>query len=551
MQQHDNLYLPVTESKTDLESYSKKLAGLFGIPKQTDRIQAIMEKLYHKHYCQRPFTGQGLALSLEEAFCNLGRTQALDLFEKSDLDMLANHVSLIRNWAGGLEPLYTRKELAAEIREFDNFYDEKRDSLLAYGYPYAYFAIDSFFIKLTFLNPTLDPGWKVQGKNNPFADSLNQWENFGALKFSHEESTFLEDSRIKLHHIKSELCLLFYHALEHNEHTPQTLCDKAGQIIAKHLNRDEANRLLHLEQRYAGLFQYKACVMNDQVGKQEKFLLDIGSGGLHAMMDAVLFVAEELETSRLDKTKTILTALLQGRELSSYYLLWQTMDPNELKKLNKFLDGNSDYFSTMAKYGKHFKLLLMNGIKKHITIPVAVKKEHAEKISHAAKHLEQGGELRLGEIAYTATGTKRAKPQKLKEKATLDAIIPGKFKVHITGLKNPKQQIFIDGREVQLSEAGFLLFLRLAVARKEGKDGMVVFKNEKLVPHLSHQKVKRLWEDLAYKLKNDAKIIGNDSSGGYCLNTTASRIKINIQRLRKQSDGLIDAILGLLGDTAR
>lgn len=547
MRQNDNLYLPVPEFKADIESYSKKLAELFGIPEQSDRIQAITEKLYLKHYyCQRPFTGHGLALSLEEACCNLGRTQALDLFEKSDLDILANRVSLIRNWAGRLEPLYDRHGFAAEIRAFESFYDQKRDSLLAYGYPYEYFTFDSFFLKLTFLNPTLDPGWKVEGESSPFANSLNRWENFYALKFSHEESTFLDDMRVKLHHIKSDLCLLFYHALEHNEHTPQTLCDKAGQIIAKQLNRDEANRLLHLEQRYKGLFQYKACVMDDQVGKQEKFLLDIGSGGLHAMLDAVLFVAEELETSRLDKTKTMLTALLQGRELSSYYRLWQTMGPKELKNLNKFLDANSDYFGAIAKYGKHFEPLLIDGIKKHITTPVVVKKEHAEKISHAAKHLEQGGEIRLGELAYTATGTKKPKPRTLKEKTAPNVIIPGKFKVNITGLKNPKQQIFIDDREVQLSEAGFLLFLRLAVARKEGKDGMVVFKNEKLVPHLSHQKIQRLWKDVAYQLKSDAKIIGNDSSGGYCLNTAASRIKINIQKLKNQDDGHIDEILKLL-----
>ena len=544
MPSENNFYLPIPELKADIESYSKKLAERVGVPKQSARIQGITEKLYRKPYCQNPFTGHGLALSLEEAFCNLGKDEALGLFEKTDLDALANRVSLMRNWAGGLEPFYTRSELAAEIRGFDGFYYEKRNMLLAYGYPYVYFAFDSFFMRFTFLNPTLDPGWKVQGENSPFANSVNQWDNFGALNFSIEESTFLDDSRIKLHRIKSELCLLFYHAVKHKEHTPQTLCDEAGKLIAKHLDRNEANRLLQLEQRYKELFQYKACVRNEQVGKQAELLLDIGSGGLTAMLNAVLFIAEEIDTTRLHKTKTTLMKLLEGRELSSYYRCLQIMAPQALRKLNKFLDENSDYFNVLANYGKRFEPLLIDSIKKHITIPITVKKEHVDKISHAAKHLEQGGELRLGELAYTATGVKSAKPSAPKGKP--QPIVPGKLKVSITGLKRPSNVVIIDGHELQLTDANFLLFLRLAVGLKEGKDGLVLMKHDTTVPDFSHQKVNRLKQELAYGLKCKADIITNDWKGSYGINTRANLVKINSKALRVQDDGRIDAILNLI-----
>ena len=431
------------------------------------------------------------------------------------------------------------EELAKELRQFETFYDLKRDALLAYGYPYEYFSTDHFFIKLTFLNPTLDPGWKVLGESSPFANSLKPWGNFCALRFSNEEQSLLEDLRVKLHRIKSELCVLFYHALMQKEHTPQTLCDGAGSIIAKQLNRDEANKLLALERKYDGLFLYKAKIMDEWIGRQSEFLVDIGTGGLNAIIDATLFIAGELESSRIHGAKNTLAKLLNGRELDSYYRLWQVMGRPEIKKFNAFLDQNSDYFTVIADCGKHFEPVLKESIKKHITIPVTVKKEYAEEISHAAKHLEQGGEVHLGGLTYTATGTKKEKP------GTND-IIPGKFKVNITGLKNPKQQIFIDDREVQLSPESFIFFLRLAVARKEAKDGMIVLKNEQLVPYLSHQKVQRLRQELACQLKSNADIVGNDDSGSYGLNTTTSRIKIAAAKLRAQDNGRIDAILNLL-----
>ena len=546
MQRKDNSYLPVPTSKTDIVSYAEKLADRFNIPNHASRIKAITEKLYLKPYCQQQFTGYGLSLSLEEAFYNLSPEQALSLFEKTDLDVLANRVSLIRNWAGGFEPFYTHDELAEELRQFESFYDLKRDSLLAYGYPYEYFSTDRFFIKLTLMNPTLDPGWKVQGESSPFANSLKQWENFCALRFSNGEQTFLGDLRVKLHHIKSELCVLFYHALMHKEHTPQTLCDGAGSIIAKQLNRDEANQLLALERKYDGLFLYKAKIMDKWIGRQSKFLVDIGTGGLNAIIDATLFTAGELESSRIHEAKSTLVKLLGYRELDSYYRLWQVMGRPEIKKLNAFLDQNSDYFAVIADYGKHFEPLLTESIKKYITIPVTVKKEYAEKISHAAKHLEQGGELHLGDLTYTATGTKIPEPRVLEEKATPHDIIPGKFKVHITGLNNPRPQIFIDDREMQLSTGSFMLFLRLAVARKEAKDGMLLFKNEKLITHLSHQKMQRLRKDIEYQLKSPAEVIGNDNSGGYSLNTTPGRIKIAEAKLRAQANDIINDILNLL-----
>jgi len=75
---------------------------------------------------------------------------------------------------------------------------------------------------------------------------------------------------------------------------------------------------------------------------------------------------------------------------------------------------------------------------------------------------------------------------------------------------------------------------------------MILLKTEKLVPKLSHQKIKRLRQELAYQLKNDAELIGNDDSGSYGLNTLAGRIKINVRELQSQDIGQIDDILELL-----
>jgi len=94
MPRKNNLHLQAPESNAGRENCSKKLAKRVGISGQSARIQAITEKLYRKPYRQNPFTGHGLALSLEEAFCTIGHEQTLELFEKSDLDVLANRVSL-------------------------------------------------------------------------------------------------------------------------------------------------------------------------------------------------------------------------------------------------------------------------------------------------------------------------------------------------------------------------------------------------------------------------------------------------------------------------
>jgi len=351
--------------------------------------------------------------NFEESLKYLSPLSALGFFEDSyldDVNKICAHEHLIYQENNGLIPYFTIKELSRLYKDFALFIEDNSESLIETGWPdynftdsaWLFFSLSQnypieipFYIKNlnTLKNPSGDPYFILK---KYFLNKTNQSKKCKykmvslSKKFSYKELGFIEDIRYKFLCLKKTILNEINQCLFLETTNKDLWFKNCVKIVFSNFSQKDLQNIACIEKKY----------------NEIKFYNYMLNGGLHRLLENILFLYKECKFRRMTLEKSTMNSILKGskfnyqRRFTSYYQLAQFVEDNyENKRYNKMRSKLNNELNKIEKEIKKNKQFMYDTLKsfkeEYLKVDYLLKPKYYSFVDNLIKSIEKGESIGL------------------------------------------------------------------------------------------------------------------------------------------------------------